>query len=108
MPEYRLRGCRNPMWNSAFRIDRMREWLAVSVSPFVLAMALSAAGSFLGVLVASGIYLFGDEARERLVTWLVSYAVGTLLGLSLLHLVPQALESLPADRALGTLLLGIL
>jgi len=80
----------------------------VPVSPFVLAMALSLAGSFLGVLVASGIYLFGDEARERLVAWLVSYAVGTLLGLSLLHLVPQALETLPAQRALGALLLGIL
>ena len=78
------------------------------MSPFVLAMALSLAGSFLGVLVASGIYLFGDEARERLVAWLVSYAVGSLLGLSLLHLVPKALETLPSERALGALLLGIL
>lgn len=71
-------------------------------------MALSAAGSFLGVLVASAFYLFGDAARERLVAWLVSYAVGTLLGLSLLHLVPEALESLAPQQALGALLLGIL
>lgn len=71
-------------------------------------MALSLAGSVLGVLVASVIYLFGDHARERLVSWLVSYAVGSLLGLSLLHLLPEALETLPASRALGTVLLGIL
>ena len=71
-------------------------------------MALSLAGSFLGLLVASAIYLFGDEARERLVSWLVSYAVGSLLGVSLLHLLPGALESLPPQRALGALLLGIL
>ncbi len=80
----------------------------MSVSPLVLALILSLAGSFLGVLVASAIYLFGDEARERLVSWLVSYAVGTLLGLSLLHLVPEALEALPPQQALGVLLLGIL
>jgi len=74
----------------------------------LLAIALSALGSFLGVCVASLIYLFGDKARDRLVAWLVSYAVGSLLGLSLLHLLPRALLSLPASRALGTLLLGIL
>lgn len=71
-------------------------------------MALSAAGSFAGVLVASAIYLFGDEARDRLVAWLVSYAVGSLLGLSLLHLVPRALETLAPPQALGALLAGIL
>ncbi|MGI8671506.1 MAG: ZIP family metal transporter [Luteitalea sp.] len=80
----------------------------MSVSPLLLAIALSALGSFLGVCVASLIYLFGDKARDRLVAWLVSYAVGSLLGLSLLHLLPRALLSLPASRALGTLLLGIL
>ncbi len=78
------------------------------VPPLVLALALSLAGSVLGVLVASVVYLFGDAARDRLVSWLVSYAVGTLLGLSLLHLVPEALETLPPPRALGALLLGIL
>ena len=80
----------------------------MSVPPLLLALALSLAGSVLGVLVASVVYLFGDSVRERLVSWLVSYAVGTLLGLSLLHLVPEALETLPPQRALGALLLGIL
>ena len=55
MPECRMLECRNPMWNSTFRIPAIvrhdstcarmpgqLSWLAVSVSPFVLAMALSA------------------------------------------------------------------
>jgi zinc and cadmium transporter len=42
------------------------------------------------------------------VPWLVSYAVGTLLGAALLSLVPQALSTLAPPRALGALLLGIL
>ena len=74
----------------------------MSVSPFVLALALSLVGSLAGALIASAIYLFGDQVRERLVSWLVSYAVGSLLGLSLLHLVPEALEALPAERGRGS------
>ena len=40
--------------------------------------------------------------------WLVSYAVGTLLGSSLLHLVPEALEQMPARQGVFALLAGIL
>ena len=57
-----------------------------------LAIALSAIGSTAGLFVASSLLLFRPAARVRLVSWLVSYAVGTLLGASLLHLVPEALE----------------
>ena len=42
------------------------------------------------------------------IPWLVSYAVGALLGVSTLAILPSALEQLPATRVLGTLLLGIL
>ena len=38
----------------------------------------------------------------------ISYAVGTLLGVALLALLPQALDRLPATTALGTLLAGIM
>jgi zinc and cadmium transporter len=38
----------------------------------------------------------------------VSYAVGALLGVSTLAILPTALDQLPATRVLGTLLLGIL
>jgi zinc and cadmium transporter len=73
-----------------------------------LAVGLSLIGSFAGVVVASSMLLFPDVARTRLVSWLVSYAVGTLLGASLLHLLPEALETLPPTPSLAALLGGIL
>ena len=73
-----------------------------------LAVGLSLVGSFAGLLIASALLLFPAEARVKLVPWLVSYAVGTLLGASLLHLVPEALEQVPRGRALVALLAGIL
>jgi zinc and cadmium transporter len=65
-------------------------------------------GSFGGLLAASTFLLLGDAVRVRIVPWAVSYAVGTLLGVALLALLPQALERLPASAALGTLLAGVL
>jgi zinc and cadmium transporter len=65
-------------------------------------------GSFGGLLAASAFLLLGDGLRVRIVPWAVSYAVGTLLGVALLALLPQALERLPASAALGTLLAGVL
>lgn len=62
----------------------------------------------MGVLVASTLLFFHTDARTRLVPWLVSYAVGTLLGASLLVLVPEALESLRPPAVFGTLLAGII
>ena len=52
-------------------------------------VGLSIIGSFAGLLLASSVLLLSDRVRVRLVSWLVSYAVGTLLGASLLHLVPE-------------------
>ena len=72
------------------------------------AVGLTLLGSLGGLLLASTLLLFSDRVRVRLVAWLVSYAVGTLLGVALLELVPQALETLAAIRVLGTLLGGIL
>lgn len=73
-----------------------------------LSVVLSLVGSFAGLLVASSMLLFPDKARIRLVSWLISYAVGTLLGSSLLHLLPEALEQVAALGALSALLAGIL
>ena len=39
--------------------------------------------------------------------WLISYAVGALLGVALLGLIPEALAELPARQVLGSLLAGI-
>jgi len=73
-----------------------------------IAVGLSLLGGFGGLAVASALLLFGDDARERFVPALVSYAVGALLGVALLELLPQALAALDARSVLGTLLVGIL
>jgi zinc and cadmium transporter len=72
------------------------------------ALGLSLLGSGGGLLVASSLFLFQDSVRTRLVPWLVSYAVGALLGVAFLALLPEALETLPASAVFATLLGGIL
>jgi zinc and cadmium transporter len=78
------------------------------VQTYGAAVGLSVLGSLGGLLTASIFLLLGDAMRVRLVPWLVTYAVGTLLGASLLALMPEALERLDATVALGTLLAGVL
>ena len=73
-----------------------------------VALSLSIFGSCGGLLVASSLLLFTQRIRTRLIPWLVSYAVGALLGVALLALLPEALESLRPATVFGTLLFGIL
>jgi zinc and cadmium transporter len=75
---------------------------------WAISLGLSVAGSLVGLLVASTLLFFKQNVRTRLVPWLVSYAVGTLLGAALLNLVPEALEVLDPSTALATLLAGII
>ena len=72
------------------------------------ALGLSLLGSCGGLLVASSLLLFTDHIRTRLIPWLVSYAVGALLGVALLAPLPEALDELRPATAFGTLLFGIL
>jgi zinc and cadmium transporter len=72
------------------------------------AVGLSLLGGFGGLAVASSLLLLSDGVRARLVPWLVSYAVGALLGVALIELLPQALAVLSARRVFATLLGGIL
>ena len=72
------------------------------------ALGLSLLGSCGGLLVASSFFLFSPPVRTRLVPWLVSYAVGALLGVALLALLPEALAELSPQAVFGTLLAGIL
>lgn len=72
------------------------------------ALGLTLLGSCGGLLGASSLLLFPGRTRARLVPWLVSYAVGALLGVSLLALLPEALVSLAPAPVLSTLLAGIL
>ena len=78
------------------------------MNPYAAAIGLSVLGSFGGVVAASTFLLLGDSIRIRVLPWAISYAVGTLLGVAVLALLPQALERLPPARALGTLLIGVL
>ena len=73
-----------------------------------VAIGLSILGSLGGVIAATTFLLLGDSLREKLVPWAISYAVGTLLGVALLGLLPEALGGLPPTAALGTLLAGVL
>jgi zinc and cadmium transporter len=72
------------------------------------ALGLSLLGSCGGLLVASSLVLFPADVRTRLVPWLVSYAVGALLGVALLALLPEALTLIAPPAVFGTLLAGIL
>lgn len=72
------------------------------------AVGLTLLGSLGGLLLASTLLLFNDRIRLTLIPSLISYAVGTLLGVALLALLPDALEILPPTHVLGTLLAGIL
>ena len=53
-------------------------------------MGLSILGSLGGLLCASILLLLPTSTRARLIPWLVSYAVGALLGVALLALLPEA------------------
>jgi zinc and cadmium transporter len=65
-------------------------------------------GSAGGLLTASTFLLLGDHIRVRLLPWLISYAVGTLLGVALLALLPEALDHIPPVSAFTALLAGVL
>ncbi len=73
-----------------------------------VAVGLSILGSFGGVVAATTFLLLGDSLREKIVPWAISYAVGTLLGVALLGLLPESLADLKPRLALGTLLAGVL
>jgi zinc and cadmium transporter len=82
--------------------------IIAAVQLYAAAVGLSILGSVGGLLTASVFLLLGDGLRIRLVPWLISYAVGTLLGVALLALLPEALATLQPPVALGTLLGGVL
>ena len=75
---------------------------------WLIALGLAIVGSVGGLIVASVLLVVSKPIRDRVVPWLVSYAVGTLLGAALLGLAPEALETLTPPRAFGSLLGGIL
>jgi len=78
------------------------------VPTLVIAIGLSLLGGLGGLLVAAAILLVNDQLRVTIVPWLVSYAVGALLGIAMMGLLPESLMSLSADHVFATLLIGIM
>ncbi len=78
------------------------------MSTLLGATGLSLAGSLGGLLAAAFLLLLPAATRTRLVPPLVSYAVGALLGVALMELLPEAITLTSARRVFGTLLAGIL
>lgn len=76
--------------------------------PLIIALGLSLLGGLGGLLVASSILLVHERLRAKVIPWLVSYAVGALLGVSMMEILPETLTLLPAAEVFGTLLAGIL
>ena len=72
------------------------------------ALGLSVAGSVGGLAVASLLFLASHDVRARAVPWLVSYAVGALLGAALLGLLPEAIDQLAPRPVFVSLLCGVL
>jgi|TARA_B100000315_G_scaffold229811_2_gene239696 zinc and cadmium transporter len=72
------------------------------------AAGLSLVGSLGGLVVASALLPLPAALRHRIVPSLLSYAVGTLLGVALLALVPEALSQLAPVPVFSALLAGIL
>ena len=78
------------------------------MSLLLTAVGLSLVGSMGGLLIASALLPLSSASRNRIVPWLLSYAVGTLLGVALLALMPEALSQLAPAPVFGALLTGIL
>jgi zinc and cadmium transporter len=77
-------------------------------SPLFIAVGLSLLGGLGGLFVASSVLLFNDALRAKLVPWLISYAVGALLGVAMLDMLPETLAKLSPTSVFSTLLAGIL
>ena len=78
------------------------------MSTLFLALGLSVLGGLGGLLVAASVLLIKDSARTRIVPWLVSYAVGALLGAATLKILPEAVEQVAPARLFATLLVGVM
>jgi zinc and cadmium transporter len=73
-------------------------------------IAFTALGGVLSVLMAAFVLLLPDAVRTRMVSPLVSFAIGTLLGAAFLGLLPEALETpdMEPHYITFTVLLGLL
>ncbi|MDH5487174.1 MAG: ZIP family metal transporter, partial [Gammaproteobacteria bacterium] len=73
-------------------------------------IVFSALGGVLSVLAAATFLLLPESIRTRMLSPMVSFAIGTLLGASFLAILPHAFETpgVDAHRVTLTVLCGIL
>jgi len=72
---------------------------------YILLFAMLA--SFGAIAVAGVILVLPERLTRCLVPHLISYAIGTLLGASLLGMLPHAAESMPVRTVMATVLAGL-
>src|SRR3989304_6669906 len=70
-------------------------------------ISFSLLGSIGAVALAGTYLMFPERIRQNLITCLISYATGTLLGAAVLGLLPHALSHARASSILPTVLAGI-
>ncbi len=75
---------------------------------FIYVLIYAILGSVGAVSVAALILLLKENWIRRFVPHLISYAIGTLLGASLLSMIPCALADLSRHTVMSTLLTGII
>ncbi len=72
-----------------------------------LILLFSVLGGIGSVLVAGLLFRTRRDISPRFKTTVLSYATGSLLGAAFLGMIPRALEEIPANHALATVLAGI-
>jgi zinc and cadmium transporter len=73
----------------------------------MIAAVVAAAATSLAALIGSGAILILGRRAEHISVWIFSFAIGTLGGAALLHLVPEALERRPLEDVMLLVLAGV-
>src|SRR5688500_19034185 len=68
---------------------------------------IAALATSLAAFIGSGAILLAGRRAERAAVWMLAFAIGTLVGAAMLHLVPEALEHRATDEVMLLFLAGI-
>lgn len=68
---------------------------------------IAALSTSLAAFIGSGAILMAGRRAERAAVWMLAFAIGTLGGVAMLHLVPEALEQRGTEEVMLLFLAGI-